>query len=179
MRNITVKQYAKKPDIRYASLLSSMKPKNLFAGKVSKIGLLPYLDVIHWYTKLGTIKDFDGMLELFTFIFDISDDDFWNENVVNYFAAKNFIEKDFKQRQEKEAKLLNSSGGDALKWKAAGGESLRNYSPVMPLDDLCKRYGGYPFDRGKKPYNEVLYLLTMITRKERVLANYQKLMNEK
>ena len=179
MNNITIKQYASKSDIRYSALLSSMKPKNLFAGKVSNIGELPYLDVINWYKKIGTIKDFEGMAELFCFIFEIEEDSFWSENLVSYFAAKNFIEKKLKTQQEAEAKLLKGSGVDKLQWKAAGGESLSMFSPVSPLDDLAQRYGGYPFEYGRKPYNDVLYLLTMITRKNTVSRNYQKLMNEK
>lgn len=179
LKNITVKQYSQKPDIRYSALLSSMKPKNLFAGKVSNVGELPYLDVINWYTKIGNIKDFNGMVELFCFVFNIEEQEFWSENLVNYFAAKNFIEQKFKTQQEAEAKLLKGSGVDKLKWKAAGGESLKMFSPVSPLDDLAQRYGGDPFEYGRKPYNRIMYLLTMITRKNTVSRNYQKQMNEK
>ena len=90
----------------------------------------------------------------------------------------NFIEKDFKARQEKESKILNGVGVDKLKWKAAGGDSLNIFSPVSPLDEIAQRYGGSPFKWGEEPYNDVLYLITMIIRKSIVSANYQKLMSE-
>lgn len=178
MKNITVKQYSQKPDIRYQYLLNSLEPKNMFAGKESHIGGLSYLDVINWYTAIRNIKSFDDMCKLFTFIFCIEEDDFWNENVVNFFAAKNFIEQDFINRQKKESKVLKTASVDPLKWKAAGGDSLNNFSPISPLDDLAKRYGGYPFEYGDKPYDEVFSLLVMITRKNMVAHNYQKLLNE-
>ena len=179
MKNITVKQFSEKPDIRYTALLSSLVPNNLFAGKQSNIGRLPYLDVIAWYEKITKIKDLHGMCDLFTFIFDIEEVEFWNASIVDYFSAKNFIEQDFKTRQESEAKLLSGGSVDKLKWEAAGGNSLRAFSKTSPLDDLAKRYGGYPFDYGRKPYNDILHLITMSIRKNIVANNYQKLLNEK
>lgn len=179
MKNISVRKLSKNPDIRYSSLLSCLEPVNFFSNKKANIGTLPYLEVVNWYKKLGKVKNLDDMCSLFTFVYQIEPWEFWGENVVNFFAAKNFIEKDFKNRQEAEAKLLQGSSVDPLMWKAAGGDSLRNFSTTSPLDDLCQRYGGYPFDLGKQPYNQIMWLITQSTRKTIVNANYQKLISGK
>ena len=168
MNNITIKKYSKNPDIKYPSLLKSMRPKNEFSGKEAKIGTLPYLEVVNWYGKLSKMKTFNDVCNLFKFVFNIEDNEFWNESIVAYFAAFNFIQNDFLDRQEKESKILKGSEVDKLKWKAAGGDSLKKFSPVSPLDEISQRYGGSPFEWGEKPYNEIIYLITMITRKANI-----------
>lgn len=178
LRNISIREYAESNDLRYSSLLKSMNPKNEFAGKVAKIGRLPYRHLVNWYSEITKVKTFNDVCDLFKFIFRIEEHEFWNETVVNYFAALNFIQNDFKERQEKESKILKGSGVDELKWKAAGGESLRRFSPVSPLDEIAQRYGGSPFEWGEEPYNDIIYLITMITWKSIVSKNYQKLMSE-
>ena len=179
MKNISIKEYSQSQDIRYVSLLKSMKPNDTFAGSKANIGRLPYLEVVNWYSKITKIKTFEDVCSLFCFVFNIEPEAFWGESVVNYFSSLNFIEQDFLNRQEKESKILKGASVDKLKWEAAGGNSLKMFSPVSPLDELAQRYGGDPFDWGKNPYNDVIYLVTMITRKSIVSRNYQKLMNEK
>jgi hypothetical protein len=177
MRNISIRKYSTlKNDITHNALLSSLKPKNLFAGKQSNIDSLPYLDVVYWYDHIKKINAFNDVCELFIFIFGIDSEAFWNEKVTSFYEAQNFILEDFKRRQETEAKLL-SSGVNNNNWTAAGGDSLIPFSKVTPLDDIAQRYGGYPFDYGRKAYSEIIFLLTMITKKNKVQRAYEKIVN--
>jgi hypothetical protein len=78
---------------------------------------------------------------------------------------------------KKESDLLNSISADIGIWQQAGGDSLNEFSDVLPLSQLAKIYGGYPFDYGQKKYVEIVYLLRMNNVQSQVENEYQKLKN--
>jgi hypothetical protein len=70
---------------------------------------------------------------------------------------------------------LQSVSADAGIWEAAGGNQLNEFSDVLPLSQLAKIYGGYPFDFGEKKYVEIIYLLRMNNLQNQIEAEFQKL----
>jgi hypothetical protein len=75
--------------------------------------------------------------------------------------------------------LLQTISEDIGIWEMAGGDSLNEFGDVLPLSQLAKIYGGYPFDYGEKKYIEIIYLLRMNNVQSKVEAEYQKLKSKK
>jgi len=161
MKNITIKQYLKlsiRERVIYDALLISLK-----SSEVMKINLeiISWDDVKKINKMLGKVDSFNVVCEIFQLAFKINEEDFYNLPIVNYFQIKKYLIEKFVYLHNNEVKLLSSSSSDVGLWQIAGGNRLDFYSENLPLSQLAKIYGGYPFDYGKKPYNEILYLLKM------------------
>jgi hypothetical protein len=173
--NIKVKQYLKsKKSFVYDSVLDHLKGDNTFNGKKVDITQISFVNVKYCLSLLSNINDFSKLIEIFNIIFDVSEDELLNSDIVSYFKARNYIIETFKIIINNEKKLAQNSKTDLGKWKVAGGDSLNRYSDVLPLDQLGERYGLYPFEIGKKPYSEVFYLMAMTKTLNEVNINYNK-----
>jgi hypothetical protein len=105
--------------------------------------------------------------------------DFYNLPITKYFQLKKYLSDYFVILHKKESDLLNSISADIGIWQQAGGDSLNEFSDVLPLSQLAKIYGGYPFDYGEKKYIEIIYLLRMNNVQSQVENEYQKLKSKR
>ena len=171
MKQINVKEFLELPiskQIEYTLLLDAQKPKELIKVKIEQ---LSYNDVKQCFKEL---KKTNSNIEfIFTNALKISKDDYLNLPIQNYFVIKKYIEKYFISLYENEIKLLQSIDADAGLWEVAGGNELNEFSDVLPLSQLAKIYGGYPFDLGEKNYIEIIYLLRMNNKQAKVENEYQ------
>jgi len=171
MKQINLKEFLELPiskQIEYTLLLDAQKPKELIKVKIEQ---LSYNDVKQCFKEL---KKTNSNIEfIFTNALKISKDDYLNLPIQNYFVIKKYIEKYFISLYENEIKLLQSIDADAGLWELAGGNELNEFSDVLPLSQLAKIYGGYPFDLGEKNYIEIIYLLRMNNKQAKVENEYQ------
>jgi hypothetical protein len=176
MDKLTIKQYSKLLDtFEYDIFLNALKPLNLFCGNKLDYNKITYAEVRKLFHLANTGKTLDDMCDMFCIAFNIEKGVFWSGNIDEYFSAKNFIIKYLKDTQEKESKLLNSIDADAGLWEQAGGNSLNVFSDLMPLVQLGEIYGVYPYDLQHKPYNEILTLLVLHSKKNQVQNKFNEL----
>lgn len=74
-----------------------------------------------------------------------------------------------------ENKLLATQTTDGHLWQMAGADRLKPYSDTLPLLQLGKQLGQYPFDLGRKPYSEIFSLLAQTKTQNEVENDYRKL----
>lgn len=175
MKNITIKQYENLSDaerLKYVSILDSIKPKECLKLDLNAIS---WDSVKKVNKRLNKVKAIDEVFELFNIAFDINEEDFFSMPILNFFQTKKFLIEKFVYLQENESKLLQSINHDSGLWELAGGKRLDYFSDNLPLSQLAKIYGGYPFDYGKKPYNEILYLLKMNKEQSEIEHKFQEL----
>lgn len=175
MKEITVKQFYKLSDKRklpYITLLDSVKAKEIL---VFNIDSLSWDDVKGVNKKLQKAFSFEDVYEVFNIVFKISKEDYSNLSIIKYFQIKKFLQEKFIYLHKNEASLLSSNNNDAGLWEIAGGRRLDYFADNLPLSQLAKIYGGYPFDYGKKPYNEIVYLLKMNKEQNEVENAFQEL----
>ncbi len=172
LKNISVLEYSKLDNNLEYEVLNHLKPKNKFIGIESNIMQMPYTNVKYCINLLRNINDYNAICELFSIVFDIDNNSFWNAPIDNYFEARNFIIETFKLINDNEQKIAKGGNTDVGKWKMAGSDRLNPYNDNLPLDQLGQRYGGNPFDWGRKPYSEVFYLIAMTKTSNEVNYNY-------
>ena len=173
MKQITVKEFLKSSlseQIKYTSVLEHVKAKELISVDLNS---LSYNDVKIIFKELK--KANCDIEHVFTKALNISKDDFFMLPIQNFFIIKKYIEGFFVNLFENEVKLLQSVDADNGLFELAGGNELNPFSDVLPLSQLCKIYGGYPFEMGEKAYQEIIYLLRMNNIQNRVDRDYQKL----
>ena len=171
MKQISLKEFLELPiskQIEYTLLLDAQNPKELIKVKIEQ---LSYNEVKQCFKEL---KKANSNIEfIFTTALKISKEEYLNLPIQNYFQIKKYIEKYFISLYENEIKLLQSIDADAGLWELAGGNELNEFSDVLPLSQLAKIYGGYPFDLGEKNYIEIVYLLRMNQKQSKVDNEYQ------
>jgi len=91
---------------------------------------------------------------------------------LDYYRLRNHLINTMKLIQDNENKLAQSGKIDIGKWKMAGGDRLKPFDDLMPLDQLGERYGIYPYDIGRKPYSEVFMLMAGVKTLNEVNYNY-------
>ncbi|QEE50119.1 hypothetical protein FUA48_11165 [Flavobacterium alkalisoli] len=176
MKNISLKQYTTLPDtLLYDAILEHLQPKNSFAGKSMNTNLMPYANVKYCIRLLPKIESWEGICQLFTICFDVTKDEFWNAPITDYFAAKKHVVSQFEEVIKTESHVLASYSTDAHLWQMAGADRLKPYSDTLPLVQLGKMFGQYPFDLGRKPYGEIFSLLAQTKTQNEVENDYQKL----
>lgn len=177
MKQITVAEYLKLPDakrLEYDVLLISLKPKEWLKIEINRLTYNEVKSVFKILQKAAEIKDVQNVFE---YAFKIDADEFYNLPITKYFQLKKYISEYFVNLHKKENDLLNSISADIGIWEQAGGGSLNEFSDVLPLSQLAKIYGGYPFDYGQKKYVEIIYLLRMNNVQSQVENEYQKIKN--
>lgn len=173
MNKINLKEFLKLPisqQILYTSVLDCLKPKELLRVDISN---LSYNDVKSIFKELR--KDVPNTEYIFTTSLNITKEDYYNLPIQNFFIIKKYIESFFVSLKSNEVKLLNSISADTSLWQMAGGDELNEFSDVLPLSQLAKIYGGYPFELGEKNYVEIIYLLRMNNKQSQVENEYNKL----
>jgi hypothetical protein len=179
MKQLTVSQYLKLNDterLNYDVLLPALKAKEWF--KI-EINTLTYNEVKSIYKLLSKAKDIKDVYKAFEYAFKIREDQFYDLPITKYFQLKKYLSDYFVILHKKESDLLNSVSADIGVWQQAGGDSLNEFSDVLPLSQLAKIYGGYPFDYGEKKYIEIIYLLRMNNVQSQVENEYQKLKSKR
>lgn len=170
MKKINVQQYIQLTDrTEYDLLLSHLLPDNVYNINISDIS---YTNVKYCIDLMRELDNWNKVKELFELCFN--ETDFYNLDIVKYFTAKNYLIQHFKIIVDNENKMSKGGNIDLGKWQMAGGDRLKPFNNVLPLDALSQRYGGSPFDWGRKPYGEVFYLIAMTKTSNEVNENYNK-----
>lgn len=178
MKNITLKHYTRLRDtLEYDLILEHLKPKNSFGGKQMNIHTMPYANVKYCIRLLPKISDWNGVLQLFEICFDIDEKTFWKAPITDFFAARKFVVEEFGRIIAIENKLLATMSTDSHLWDMAGADKLKPYSDTLPLLQLGKQFGQYPFDLGRKPYGEIFSLLAQTKAQNEVENEYRKLVS--
>lgn len=157
MENITVKKFLEKQDARYL-ILEGVKPVNYFAGKTMNINSMPYTNVKYCFKLLANATE-ETLQELFTICYDVTETQYMAATVTEWFQAKRYMIEQFSNASKTEARMFAAVSEDDAIWKMAGSERLKPFQDTMPLVQLGKAFGQYPFDIGRKPYGEVMNLL--------------------
>ena len=176
MYNITLKHYIGLKDTsQYDALLTHLNPKNNFGGRQMNISQMPYANVKYCIRLLPKINSWEGIQQLFEICFDVSAKAFLNTRITHYFAARKFMLSEFERVISTENKLLATQSTDGHLWQMAGADKLKPYTDTLPLLQLGKLLGQYPFDLGRKPYSEIFNLLVQTKTQNEVEAEYRKL----
>ncbi|WP_396195919.1 hypothetical protein [Flavobacterium sp.] len=179
MKQITVRQYTEllpKKQLPYITLFTSLKEKALLKIKINE---LSYNEVRSIFKKLSTSAEIEDVKDIFVIALKIDELEFYELPLQNFFQIKKYISNYFVNLQKKEVQLLQSVNEDTGVWDMAGGERLNEFADILPLSQLAKIYGGYPFDYGTKKYVEIIYLLRMNNIQGQVENEYQKLKSKK
>lgn len=176
MKNLTIRQYTLLHDtLPYDSILEHLKPRNSFGGRQMNSNTMPYANVKYCIRLLPKVNSWDSICKLFSICFDVTETQFWEAPVKDYFAAKKFMLAELERIITNENKLLATQTTDSHLWELAGADKLKPYSDTLPLLQLGKLLGQYPFDLGRKPYGEIFNLLAQTKAQNEVESEYQKL----
>lgn len=176
MKNITIKQYAALPDtIIYDTILEHLNPKNTFCKNSMNISAMSYANVKYCIRLLAKINDWQSIAQLFEICFATPEKTFWRARITEYFAARKHLISQFERIISTENKLLSTQSTDGHLWQMAGADKLQPYSDTLPLVQLGKLLGQYPFDLGRKPYGEIFSILAQTKAQNDVELEYQKL----
>ncbi|MFP9114913.1 hypothetical protein ACLI1A_13335 [Flavobacterium sp. RHBU_3] len=176
MKNLTIQQYARLPDTTlYDGILEALNPANTFAGKKMDIQQMPYANVKYCIRLLGKTSSWPDVVKLFTTCYGCTEKQFWKVRVVEYFGARRFLINEFTRIIQTETRLLHTLSTDSHLWHMAGADRLKPFGDTLPLVQLGKMFGQYPYDLGRKPYGEIFSLLAQIKTQNEVEAEYSKL----
>lgn len=176
MKNITLKQYISLADtLQYDSILEHLSPQNSFGGSQMDINTMPYANVKYCIRLLPKVNSWHGIQQLFEICYGTNEKDFKKARITDYFAAKKFLLNELERIITAENKLLHTQTTDGHLWQMAGADRLKPYSDTLPLVQLGKLLGQYPFDLGRKPYSEIFSLLAQTKTQNEVENEYRKL----
>ena len=174
MKQISLSEYFELENtLEYDFILKNLKPNNLFLGGSINFNKLTYKQVIICFDLISKINSKENLSELFKIAFDV--DNFLTASIDEFFFAKNYLLKAFKELKQKQMNLLSSIDSDSALWEAAGGAKLNKFNDLMPLVQLGEIYHLYPYDLINKPYNEIFVLLVLHKEKAEVTEAYSKL----
>jgi len=139
------------------------------------INTMPYANVKYCIRLLPKIADWNGIQQLFEICFDVDAPIFWKASIIDFFAARKFMLAEFERTITTENKLLATMSTDSHLWQMAGADKLKPYGDTLPLLQLGKLFGQYPFDLGRKPYGEIFNLLAQTKVQNEVETEYQKI----
>ena len=162
LKDYTISEYKKlKSTVKLDVVLNYVKPVNLFFGKQMNIDSMPYMNVKHCMKLATSEMNWNVCAELFEICFEIKNFD--EVKILEFFQARNFLIVTLQEAIKKESILLSSLPNEqSMKWEHAGIKRLEPYNDVISLDRLAQRYNLYPFDLGRKPYSEIIYLMAMV-----------------
>jgi hypothetical protein len=195
MDRITVREYITLQNTGvYDAVLPFLKPKNKLSNGRIDFNRLSYADVRKCLTMLKGIDSWEKQKDLFCLAYGITEEDtketrnvmfdkihkgFWNCEIDEFFSAQNYLVKAFTDLVAREQKLLKSISVNTQLWEQAGGKRLDKFSNIMPLVQLGKIYGVFPYDLQNRPYNEILTLLVLHKEENEVNNEYEKLLYKK
>jgi len=169
LKNITVAEYLVSKDfLKYDEVLRFEAGQN-FGHNISSNS---YTNVKYCLSLLQKVSSFDTIIEVFEILFGIKEEELMQMRILDYYRLRNHLINTMKLIQDNENKLAQSGKIDIGKWKMAGGDRLKPFDDLMPLDQLGERYGIYPYDIGRKPYSEVFMLMAGVKTLNEVNYNY-------
>lgn len=175
MKNIRIKYYARLPDTSaQEAWLETLPPRNTLAGKTLNLQQMPFANVKYCIRLLSKLNSWPQVQELFSVCYGVTEKQFWNVRVAEYFAARKHLLSEFKKLIATENKLLHATNTDSHLWVMAGADKLKPFSDTLPLIQLGKTLGQYPYDLGRKPYGEIFSLLVQIKTQNDVETEYAK-----
>lgn len=175
MKQITVGQYLKlslADRLPYNLLLTSLKKKEWLKLDLNE---LTYNDVKLLFKKISSAGEDSDAISIFTMAFKIPEAELLEMPIQKYFQTKRYLSDYFVFLKKREYELLQSVSADSALWEMAGGNELEEFSDALPLSQLAKIYGGYPFEWGDKKYVEIIYLLRLNNKQNKVESEYQRL----
>lgn len=175
MKNITLHEYVRLKDVTPYNALQFLKPKPTYGVHVMNVNDMTYEEVKAVTRRLRTFKGFEDIKDIFETCFKIDEQTFWNGKVTHFFQARNYIVETFKKLLERERKLLTSVSKNSILWEQAGGNRLDKWSDVLPINQLGKIYGIYPFELSQYKYKEILTLLTVEKEQREVEEKFNEL----
>lgn len=175
MKDITLREFSNLKDAQEYTMLDYLNAENKFAGKSMNIHAMPYINVKHCFKLFGKIDSWEVVQSLFEICFDVSIEQFWNAQVSEFFTAKKYMLRAFEDAAKAEAKQFSGKSEEDHLWMMAGADRLKPLSDTLPLIQLGKQLGQYPFDLGRKPYGEIMNLLISMKVQGEVEYKYQKL----
>lgn len=157
---MALRQYAALSDTsEYDAILEHLQPVNSFSGKEMDVQGMPYSNVKYCFRLFGKIDSWEVVQSLFEIAFDVTEEEFWGVPLSEFFSAKKYLIRAFEAAANAEAKNLSGNPTDEHLWLMAGADRLKPLGDILPLVQLGKQFGQYPFDLGRKPYGEVISLL--------------------
>lgn len=179
MKELNIIQYIKLKDkSEYDFVLEHLRPKNSFCGSEMNINQMSYINVRYCLRLIPKCDNWEVVQELFELCFSVSKDDFYNAAIDEFFSAKNYLIEQFEKIAKREYNFLKSIEKDAELWKLAGGDRLKPYSDTLPLAELGKAFGIWPYDIGRKPYGEVATMIRQLGTYDQVQNEFLRLKNE-
>lgn len=175
MKNITIEEYAGLEDTSQYFFLKDMLPSDMFGCYQMNVSQMSYEKVKGVMRTLSKFSNWEDAKDIFETCFDIDAETFWNGKITDFFAAKNYIVITFKNLLEREKKLLSSISKDSALWEAAGGNKMNRFSEILPLTQLGKIYGIYPFELKDMKYHEIIMLLSKETVESSVMERFYEL----
>lgn len=176
MKNLTLAQYARLPDTSlYDAVLEHLNPLNSFGGKTMETSAMPYANVKYAIRMLRNLSSWEQVCGLFVICYGIDEKTFWRCRIADYFSARRFLLQELERIITAETQLLSTQSTDSHLWHMAGADRLTPYSDTLPLLQLGKLLGQYPYDLGRRPYGEIFSLLAQTKAQNEVEHEYQKL----
>lgn len=176
MKNISVREFLELQDqTEYLVVLNNLKPKDVFPEHTFNLNNLTYNEVRKINRLCRKVSDLKDHIDIIATAYQVEEFKVYDLPIINFFHIKKFIEEKILNLAKKESDILGNASGDADMWKMAGGDSLKQYADVLPLDRLAKMYGGYPLDYGEKKYVEIIYLLAMNSQQSKVESKFNEL----
>lgn len=175
MTNITIEEYAGLKDTSKYYFLKDMLPKDTFGCYQMNVGQMSYEQVKGVMRTLSKFESWKDAKDIFETCFGIDEETFWNGKITDFFSAKNYIVSTFKKLMDNETRLLKSISKDSVLWEAAGGNKMNKYSDILPIRQLGKMFGLYPFELSEKRYLEILKLLEIETVETPIMEQFYKL----
>lgn len=176
--NITIQQYFDLQNkLEYDLILDALVQRKEFNGINPRISELSYSEVKFIYKLIPqTNEDPNAICKIYKILYQISDKDFFESSIIELFSTLKEIIDIFKTLKDRELKLLSpAEDSDQAIWEAAGGNSLNPFSNILPLVELGKQFGCYPYDLQNKLYEEILVLLTVSKRQAEVSKEFNRL----
>ena len=178
MINISLREFVGLADPSEYEVLEALQPSNTFAGRTTDIQNLKYMQVRYCIKLLQKVDSWDVVIEVFKICFAIeNDNEFWEQGVKDFYQAKRYILRELSTIVAAEAKIMEGKSTNQELWTLAGADKLRKFNDTMPLLQLGKLLGMYPYDLGEKPFKEVFSLIAMNKIYNDVESAYQSLLN--
>lgn len=175
LENITLAEYSIMQDSDVYDFLQDLEPVNLFATKTMNVTAMPWLSVRHCIKLLSKSKDWNVVFKLFHQCYDVDEKEFLQATVYEFYQANNYMMEQFKKLIEREVQVMFTPSVDDEIWQQAGMDKLNQFNDMLPLIQLGKAFGMYPYDIGRKPYREVFNMLVPIKIQGEVESEFHKL----
>jgi len=160
-------------------LLKSMRDKPIFLGKVPSYDNLTYGQAKFIFQLISDNKGVipnEGLAEVFSYVYGVTEDEVLDASLTDVYRALNPVMAVIKSVRDLEIKMLG--GGDEVKkalYKQAAGTLLDGFDYILPLIELGKTYGLYPYDISKKKFTEILVLRAAESRLSQVDKKFTEL----